>query len=283
MQSPMWLDARSLEAFYATPWGALVGSSLAGYVERLWGSLEHQHLLAVGYPFPVLDRLAPAPEQCFVGLPQRMGAVDWPQEPLHPALEPRRHRCNRTLMLKGGALPFRDGSLDKVLLLHQMEFSNDIPALTSELYRVLHDQGEVLMIVPNRAGLWSRSERSPFGYGQPFTPGQINGQLKGAGFETCMLHGGLYYPPRASRLVRRHAKRWDQLGGWWAKLVAGVLIVQARKAKARRPRKVEHQDALRRIRGLLADVPLRPEGLSPEPSTLGHIDKTPHQSGQSKD
>jgi SAM-dependent methyltransferase len=264
----MWLDARSLEAFYATPWGALVGDSLAGYVQTLWGSLAQQHLLAVGYPLPVLDRLDPKPEQCFVALPQRMGHVSWPAEPLHETPEARAHRCNRTLMIKGGALPFRDSSLDRILLLHQMEFSHDIPALTSELYRVLHDQGEVLMIVPNRAGLWSRSERSPFGYGQPFTPGQINGQLKGAGFETFTLHGGLYFPPRNSRLVRRHARRWDQLGGRWAKLVAGVLIVQARKAKARRPRKVEHQDALRRIRGLLADVPLRPEGLRPEPSPL---------------
>ena len=43
-----------------------------------------------------------------------------------------------------------------------------------EAWRVLADSGRLIVVVPNRRGIWARFEqRSPFGHGHPYSQGQI--------------------------------------------------------------------------------------------------------------
>jgi hypothetical protein len=56
-------------------------------------------------------------------------------------------------------------------------------------------QGEVLLIVPNRRGLWARSETTPFGHGHPYTLRQLTHLLDGTGLSLMEVHPCLFAPP----------------------------------------------------------------------------------------
>ena len=45
----------------------------------------------------------------------------------------------------------------------------------------------VLLIVANRAGVWARADRTPFGHGRPFSKGQILRLLEDTAFEVTAV------------------------------------------------------------------------------------------------
>jgi hypothetical protein len=99
-----------------------------------------------------------------------------------------------------------------------------------EFWRVLSPEGRLLIVVPNRAGLWARFERTPFGHGRPNSPPQLNRLLRDALFSPGRTLPTLYFPPFRSNLLLKAAGTIEQVGeglGWWA--FAGALIVEATK------------------------------------------------------
>ena len=90
--------------------------------------------------------------------------------------------------------------------------------------------GSALFVVPNRAGLWSRSDRTPFGFGRPYSQSQLESQLKAHSFLPERHLHTLYQPPSTRRFWRKTAGMWEHLGGSLSMIAAGgVLIVQASK------------------------------------------------------
>ena len=65
-------------------------------------------------------------------------------------------------------LPLPDECADRILLVHMLEWTEKSRELLRELWRVLAPNGRLLVIVPNRRGLWARVDSTPFGYGSPF-------------------------------------------------------------------------------------------------------------------
>ena len=43
-------------------------------------------------------------------------------------------------------------------------------------------EGRALFVVPNRSGLWARREATPFGFGRPYSLGQLESHLKRGSF-----------------------------------------------------------------------------------------------------
>jgi hypothetical protein len=85
-------------------------------------------------------------------------------------------------------------------------------------------------VVPNRAGLWSRSDKTPFGFGRPYTQSQLETQLKAHNFLPEHHSTTLYQPPSDRRLWRKTAGMWEKIGGRMSMLAAGgVVIVKASK------------------------------------------------------
>ena len=84
--------------------------------------------------------------------------------------------------------------------------------------------------MPNRAGLWSRRDTTPFGYGRPYSLGQIERQLRAHGLEPCRHVAALFQPPTHRRFWLRTGPFWERLGravsNYWA---GGVLMVEAAK------------------------------------------------------
>ena len=123
-------------------------------------------------------------------------------------------------------------------------------ALLDEAHRVLAPQGRALIIVPNRTGLWSSRDATPFGFGRPYSRRQIEQLLQECGFVVTGHASALFFPPSGKRFWLRSARGLEQLGRRYAPArVGGVLIIEAirrdtaptrpgLRAEARRPLRV---------------------------------------------
>jgi hypothetical protein len=98
-----------------------------------------------------------------------------------------------------------------------------------EVWRVLADDGRLLVVAPNRMGMWAHMESTPFGQGQPYSPGQIGRLLAASLFRVERRDTALFVPPMHMRLVLRSAPLLDRTGRGVAPQFAGVTITEAVK------------------------------------------------------
>jgi len=151
--------------------------------------------------------------------------------------------CEETLW------PIETGHIDRLVVMHGLETSERSSQLLSECWRALGPGGKALFIVPNRAGLWSRSDATPFGYGRPYTTGQLEAQLKEHQFLPERHRAALYQPPSSRRFWLRSGSLFDKIGTRIpSALAGGVVMVEASKRVqppqgtirkvAKRPRKM---------------------------------------------
>ena len=116
----------------------------------------------------------------------RGGAVHWPQQ-----------GEVKSALIDELALPLSDNSVDAALLIHALEFSESAEELMAEVWRVLAPQGKLILIAPNRRGLWAISDATPFGQGQPFSRSQLGKLLKDAQFSVSSIEPAFASPPFA--------------------------------------------------------------------------------------
>jgi hypothetical protein len=87
----------------------------------------------------------------------------------------------------------------------------------------------MLLVAPNRRGVWARSDATPFGHGRPFSRGQLTQLLRDALFSPIGWSEALYMPPVRRGWVLRSAVVWERLGARLALPFPGVHIVEASK------------------------------------------------------
>jgi SAM-dependent methyltransferase len=126
-------------------------------------------------------------------------------------------------------LPLDDEAADRILLVHMLEWSEQSRVLLREIWRVLSPQGRLLIVVPNRRGLWARVDTTPFGYGSPFSRSQLTQLLKEAMFSPEGWQYALYAPPFNWRVLTRWPSFWEQLGLVLWPAFSGVILVEATK------------------------------------------------------
>lgn len=176
------LDA--LRAYYAGADGRRTARLLAQIVAPAVRTDASARLLALGYPAPLLQGLDPARvERLCMVMPTDQGARAWPRR--GPSCAVSAHET---------ALPFVEALFDQALLVHALEFA-DPPKLLRELWRVLAPAGELILIVPNRAGVWTHFESTPFGQGQPYGRNGLGTLLREAMFEPIAWKTALVAPP----------------------------------------------------------------------------------------
>ena len=126
-------------------------------------------------------------------------------------------------------LPLPDAAVDRVLLVHELEISQDPAALLREVWRVLASGGRLLMVVPNRRGVWARTDTTPFGHGRPYSRSQINQLLRETWFTPIGWSEALYVPPVDRGWFLRSASAWERAGASVSAPFAGVHLVVATK------------------------------------------------------
>ncbi len=215
----MWRpDISDLNAFYASHQGRLTRRILRRHIRELWPDGSGLRVLGLGYAIPYLNLFRDEAERAIAVMPAQQGVVRWPRE-----------GANRVALGEDDALPLPDASFDRILMVHALEGSEQIRPLLREVWRVLTPGGRLIVIVPNRVGLWARHERSPFGHGISYTPGQLNRLLKSMTFMPLHWRGALYMPPWRWRMLQRSAMALERLGRRWGPGLAGVLIHEAGK------------------------------------------------------
>jgi SAM-dependent methyltransferase len=127
------------------------------------------------------------------------------------------------------ALPFPDLCFDRILLVHGLEAADHARRLLREVWRVMKDDGRLLVVVPNRMGLWAHAESTPFGHGQPYSPRQVERLLAESLFRVERREAALFIPPVNSRLLLRGARLWERGGRLMAPELAGVTITEGVK------------------------------------------------------
>ena len=204
--------------FYATPRGTVAGALVGERLQRAWPALDGMALLGLGHAAPYLPQ--------WPGAARRIAAVPSPPAPSH-GVAWASDRGNAACVAEEDALPFPDLCFDRILLVHGLEAAENARAMLREVWRVLKDDGRLLVVAPNRMGVWAHIESTPFGHGQPYSPGQIGRLLASSMFRVEARDTALHMPPW--RLSLRHARLWERSGRWLMPEFAGVTITEAVK------------------------------------------------------
>jgi len=151
-------------------------------------------------------------------MPAQQGAVNWPVSEL-----------SNTALVFDEELPLPDSSIDRVLMVHSLEFAENPRETLKELWRVLAPGGRLVIVVPNRRGVWARMEHTPFGSGRPYSRGQLTSLLRETNFTPGASAEALFFPPSKIGTVLRLRQVFERLGRRFWPLFSGVLVIEAQK------------------------------------------------------
>jgi SAM-dependent methyltransferase len=216
--------AAALQAFYASAGGALAGRLVRDRLAALWPALPGQAVLGIGHAAPYLDLWRREAGRC-IALTPAQGAQGNGALPAWPGAGAR----SATLVAEEEALPFADASFDRVLLVHGLEAADNARRMLREVWRVLRDDGRMIVVVPNRVGLWAHLERTPFGHGQPYSRSQLSRLLARHLFRAERREAALFLPPYGLRFLGAAAIPCERLGRAVGARFAGVAIIEAEK------------------------------------------------------
>ena len=214
----MQMDIVDLRQFYATPLGELSYRSIQQAVTAVWKPMTNERLVGLGYVTPWLDKFRTDTERTIALMPARQGAVNWPpSEPGSAAL------------VFDEELPLPDSSIDRLLMIHALEHSEDADEVLHDIWRVLAPGGKLIVVVPNRRGVWARMEHTPFGAGKPYSGGQLSRLLRENMFTPTAWSDALHFPPTNRRFIQRFGNTFERFGRRFTPVFAGAIAVEATK------------------------------------------------------
>jgi SAM-dependent methyltransferase len=243
----MHLDVQTLRDFYyRNALGRAAQKVIRMQVQAFWPEADRQTVVGYGFAVPLLRPYLAGARRVVGLMPGPQGVMPWPAGMPNVSV-----LCEETMW------PLETGHVDKLILMHGLETSERPSDVLDEAYRVLGPGGEALFILPNRSGLWARSDRTPFGYGRPYSLGQLEAQLKRHDFVPEDHVSVLYQPPSTRRFWMKTAGFWESTGRSIPAIMAGgVMMVLASK---------KHPPSRRGL-GEAVRVPSPLEVLAPKPA-----------------
>ncbi len=214
----MHVDIFDLREFYARPLGAVVRRIVIRRLRARWGEVKGLDVFGLGYCAPYLEIFRGEAARVGALMPASQGVIAWPRN--KPRLA--------TLVLED-ELPLTDASVDRMLVVHGVETTENTGALLREVWRVLAPGGRLILVVPNRTGLWARFDTTPFGNGRPYSRGQLTNLLREAMFAPLNWDQALHMPPFNWPVLLRSAIAWERVGAIFWPGFCGVNIVEATK------------------------------------------------------
>jgi SAM-dependent methyltransferase len=215
----MHLDVLDLRNFYyRTQLGRVAQRAIRDQVVKHWPPAAGQTVAGFGFAVPLLRPYLQTSRRVVGLMPGPQGVMPWPA-----GME------NVSVLCEETAWPLPTGLVDRLVLMHGLETSENPTAVLEEAGRVLAPGGRALFVVPNRTGLWARRDVTPFGFGRPYSVAQLEAQLKRHGFTPERSQSVLFAPPTATRFWLRTANFWESFGRRMPWLAGGVLMVEASK------------------------------------------------------
>lgn len=257
----MHLDVQDLRNFYyRSALGRTVQAAIRAKVAAYWPEAKGQTVAGYGFALPLLRPYLSDARRVIGLMPGPQGVMAWPQGMPNVSV-----LCEETLW------PLDTGRVDKLIVMHGLETSERASAVLDECWRVLGPGGQAIFIVPNRAGLWARNDRTPYGFGRPYSQGQLEAQLKAHNFLIEGHTATLYQPPSQRRFWRRSGLMAEKMAQMLPAKFAGGVIVMLVSKRVQTPTGTPIKDAVPRgIKGLSGlTKPAIP--LSPEPAKRAKI------------
>ena len=230
----MFQDVTELQRFYEDRLGRVVRHTIQRELRQVWPDVRRQRVLGLGYCTPYLHPFQEEAERVLAFMPAQQGVLHWPG----------RH-ANATTLVDEGNLPLSAYSIDRVLLVHSLEHTEQLRPLLSEIWRVMMGDARLLIVVPNRRSLWSRMERTPLGHGHPFSHGQLTRLLKDQSFTPQQARHALFVPPTYSRSLLGAAPAFERIGKRWLPQLSGLVMLEATKQVYATPRPLESEKVRR--------------------------------------
>lgn len=241
----MHLDVLDLRNFYyRTQLGRVAQKAIRDQVSLLWPPGPGQTVVGFGFAAPLLRPYLDSARRVIALMPAPQGVMAWPAG-----------MANVSVLCEEVQWPIETGMVDRLVVLHGLETSDHPAALLEECRRVLGPGGKAIFIVPNRAGLWARRDATPFGFGRPYSLGQLDAQLRQAGFVTERHRAALFIPPTSRRFWLRSAQMWENIGlRVTSALAGGVLLIEVSK-QVYAPTRPGLAEAVRRPLKVLEGLP----------------------------
>jgi len=206
----MSAEVHGLTEFYAAPLGRVAERMIGARIAYLWPDGAQRDLLGLGWAGPY------------------MGVWHAPRTGRRILITPH-GAAPGTALAEDARLPLPDTCLDRILLVHALETSDAASGLLRECWRVLRDDGRLLVVVPNRIGTWAHFDHTPFGQGRPYSRGQVARLLERRLFRVTRREAALFVPPFPWRMLLGGAGLWDRMGRRLVRRLAGVMLVEAEK------------------------------------------------------
>ncbi|MEM8811912.1 MAG: methyltransferase domain-containing protein [Pseudomonadota bacterium] len=214
----MHLDVVDLIEFYKRPLGRLTREVLRKKILEFWPNVTGDRICGIGYATPYLRPFLKDAERVMAFMPAPQGVAAWP-----------RYGPNRAALVLEAMFALPDSCIDRAVLIHSLEMAHHPRELLQEVWRVLTPGGRLLAVVPNRSGLWARMDSTPFGYGRPFSRGQMSHLLKDVSFSPIGWREALMMPPMFKQPRKSTARTWERLGCRFWPAFSGVIVVEAEK------------------------------------------------------
>lgn len=216
----MHQDVQDLRNFYyRSTLGRAVQATLQARLRDLWPDVKGQTVAGYGFAAPLLRPFLGDARRVLALMPGPQGVMAW------PAGQP-----NVSVLIEETAWPLETGHVDRLVVLHGLETSEHPTLVLDECWRVLGPGGRAIFLVPNRAGLWSRSDRTPFGFGRPYTLSQVETQLRRHHFAIERHVSALYQLPSTRRFWLKSGPLMERMGQRMPTILAGgVLVIEVSK------------------------------------------------------
>ena len=211
-------SVQKLEQFYANRLGLATQAMVLRRLTALWPDMNDLDVLGYGYPLPFLQTYSKRARSLVYAMPAEQGAARQLSE-----------RGNISVLTMDHDLPFEPSVFDRVLVAHGLEEAPLIPPLLDELWRVMKPEGRIVIIAANRAGLWARADKTPFGAGRPFSRTQLSSALKNSGFVPLVRSGALYMPPVKKMCSTGAVTATEKFGETVWPGFSGLVLVEAVK------------------------------------------------------
>lgn len=214
----MAVDTQDIANFYSTPLGDLTAAMLRHELSLLWPDMAGLSTLGIGYTAPCFE-LWQQTGRCIGVASAHMQAARWPAD-----------KPNLICIAETESLPFADLSFDRVLFIHGLEQAENVRRTLREAWRVLKDDGKLIVVLPNRRGVWAYAESTPFGHGQPYSERQLSRLLASLSFKVERQKTALYALPLNIALMLKLFRLTERYGPFVAPHFAGLVIAEASKA-----------------------------------------------------
>ena len=206
-------EVHGLAAFYVSPTGVVARRMLRAALRRQWAGLRGLEVLGVGWASPYLG--------LWPGAARSLSLIPAPLA--HGSMPPP---C---AVMPEALLPLPDLSLDRILLVHALEAVQNPAALLRECWRVLRDDGRLIIVLPNRHGTWAMFDHTPFGQGRAWSRGQLKRLLESRLFRVAALRPVLFVPPFNRRWALAGAGLWEGAGRAVLPGLSGLVLAEAVK------------------------------------------------------